>query len=103
MATLSRELYDELLYLHDEDEVSPGYSGRGMYGDTCLGYHGSQPMLFVFDLARLLAGDDDADEIRREISERLSRFSTDSMGRGTIFYWPSVRVEGAEEEDEEDD
>lgn len=106
MATLlSKDEYQELTYLYDEEELYPRYSGRGMYGDTCLGYVGSEPHLFVFDLAKILAERDieepDADDIRSEMS-RLGSGSTDSMGYDTIYYFRSIQVD-VPEEDEDDE
>jgi hypothetical protein len=89
------------------DGLRADYSGRGMYGDKCLGYTGDEPLLFMHDLARLLAERDSdrqiyADDIRYEL-ERIGHFNSDSMGFGTIFYLPAVEVEGVEDDDEDDD
>lgn len=99
--TLTRAEFEVLSDIHDD--VRAHYSGRGMYGDTCLGYVGSEPHLFIFDLARLLAERDldgpiYADDVRREI-ESLSFPGTDGMGYDTIYYWRSIEVEVEEEEE----
>lgn len=103
MTTLTRDEYRELTYSFDD--VRSDYSGRGMYGDTCLGYVGSEPHLFIFDLAKLLverdSGESDADEIRDKM-ERLGLGRTDSMGYETIYYFPSITVESADDEEDEE-
>lgn len=105
MTTLTRDEYTTLAFAHDG--VRSSYGGRGMYGDTCLAYTGSEPLLFIFDLAEVLVlrdNDDPAvDDIRYEL-DRLGMGRTDSMGRGTVHYWPSITVEpGDDDEDDEDD
>lgn len=103
--TLTRSEFDSLRDRYDD--VRSSYGGRGMYGKTCLGYVGSEPHLFIFDLARLLAERDMdgplyADDIRYEI-ESLGFPSTDSMGFDTIYYFRSIEVEPGDEEDDDDE
>lgn len=84
------------------------YSGRFMFGKSCVGVVADDPLLFAFDLA-LLTGDVDQDDpimpgdLRDEL-EFLGTMSSDSMGRGTIWYWTRVTVAedvaDIEEEDE---
>ena len=100
--TLTGAEFETLRDSHDD--VRAHYGGRGMYGETCLGYVGSEPHLFIFDLAKLLVeresgkpdgvaySDPTADEIRDEM-ERLGLGSTDSMGLSTIYYFRSIEVE----------
>lgn len=82
------------------DEFRPSYSGRFMYGKTCVGVVTDSaygPANFVRKLAEAIAeersdddpGEDDVEEIIAEIGEPTS----DSMGRSTIFYWPNVSVD----------
>lgn len=97
---LTRSEYEELTYIYDEEEeLYPDYSGRGMYGDTCLGYCGEDPALFVFDLAKIIASRDTespgVEDIRDQIS-RLGLGSKDSMGLDTIYYYRSIQVEEEE-------
>ena len=77
-----------------------------MYGDTCLAYVGSEPHLFLFDLAELLLGREgeeaDASAIRDKM-ERLGLGSQDSMGYDTVYYWRSITVEPGDEEEEDED
>lgn len=77
-----------------DEDFRPDYSGRGMYGKTCIGYTGEYPFYFAARLAYLLNDGDemDANDLVYAI-EGLPECSTDSMGRGTIYYWPAVRAE----------
>ena len=63
-------------------EVRRDYSGRGMYGATCIG--------FVSDLSAMV------------IAKKLVQFGgaefvesarEDSMGLATIYYWPDVKAD----------
>ena len=69
------------------EAVRPEYSGRAMYGATCLGIvHDSLDQLIDFVVAMAEDG----------VSLRGAR--QDSMGHSTITYWPGVQVEGYERE-----
>lgn len=95
-------LRDELPDLNESD-IRTDYSGRGMYGRTCIGVVGSDPILFAFQLAVLIArgeagledGEDDQltpFDIRSALEE-IGAPSTDSMGYQTIHYWPNITVD----------
>lgn len=95
---LSRDAAAELVGEFEED-VRLGYSGRGMYGEACVGYTGENLPLFSAKLAYALAQQDDpeiedmaAHELLDAIAD-LPDASTDSMGRGIIYYWPGIRCE----------
>ena len=65
-----------------DGEIYPDYSGRGMFGDECVGVVlKDEGDLFTF--ARLL---DD------ELAELLGNPRWDSMGLREIAYWPKVTV-----------
>lgn len=68
--------------------IDSSYSGRGMYGKTCLGlsfdYLGD-----AFQLILMM----ESPELAKEVTEFFSDCSRDSMGQGVIFYgwdytWP---------------
>ena len=103
-------------------ELSEGvseYSGRGMFGRTCVAVTVQSPGSFVAHLARLIAGLDDnvANELSDEEVEialdTLERgWTHDSMGKGIIIYFPNVPFvadlnpeedEHTELEDDDDD
>lgn len=56
------------------------YSGRGMYGDQCVGVALGDTRQ-VWDIAQTFA--------RAELN--VPAPLTDSLGRGIIAYWPSVK------------
>lgn len=57
------------------DTFRPDYSGRGMYGTECVGIVTGNPNEII-----AMAG-------KRGIRGAV----TDSMGKGTIVYWPKVQ------------
>lgn len=74
------------------------YSGRGMYGDTCVGFDvdslhelGTLAIAFVEVL-----GDSEGREL-------AGRARTDNMGLGYIIYFPHVTCPEWEEEEDDDD
>lgn len=70
----------------EDEDYNPlrfDYSGRGMYGERCLGFTGSVGDLFQFAV-RLAELDQD---LATDLGDAGMR--SDSMGRSEIFYWPS--------------
>jgi hypothetical protein len=62
-------------------EFRDDYSGRGMYGETCVGVvfdYRSDIYEFMFD-------------VYEETGYRLTAPAEDSMGISTIFYWPGLQ------------
>jgi hypothetical protein len=96
--TITPAIISTLGEFHDADDIRTDYSGRGMYGRTCLGYTGSDVVLFAFRLAVEAAKADmeDGDEpdlfTVEDYLMTLGEPTSDSMGRGAIFYWPGVTV-----------
>lgn len=79
MTTKAQALYDVLL----KRGTSPrSYSGRGMFGEYCIG-----TTEFPTGKAVTIAG----------------RPCTDSLGRGTIYYWPSMKWDDATMQEKEDE
>lgn len=81
----------------DEDSVRPdGYSGRGMYGNTCAGItfdSVSQSFRFFTELGRIAVAYEDHDDESLEsaagaVLDLVDAAATDSMGRGVIIYFP---------------
>jgi len=66
-------------------ELRTGYSGRCMYGKTCIGVVGYLSDLIAFILE---IQDSDSDLARDE----LAQVSSDSMGMSEIYYWPRLAV-----------
>jgi hypothetical protein len=94
MSTIS---YDTLRDIADAVGGRPyaDYSGRGMYGRTCVGivldYNA------VADLSEAIR-----DAGAEDVLDREGR-SQDSLGLGTIIYWTGVTCEDAPDEDEDED
>lgn len=66
-------------------EVYENYSGRGMFGKTCLAITVDELENALFRLGRE-SGDYD-------FSNELERFKTDSLGRSFIIYFPKLQKE----------
>lgn len=94
--TVTAEMISTLTQFHDEDEIRTDYSGRGMYGRTCLGYTGEDVIMFAFHLAITLTETARMHEPELfDVEEYLIMMgnpSMDSMGRSTIYYWPNVTL-----------
>ncbi|KZX57746.1 hypothetical protein A3709_19170 [Halioglobus sp. HI00S01] len=73
------------------------YSGRSMYGSQCVGVAVGgdvSPVNFGAGLAsKAFSASGSA---YREVIETIQAADSDSMGLGTIFYWPSIAVEAGE-------
>ena len=74
------------------------YSGRGMYGKECLGFTTDNEIADCVNIALTLAPGDVIDA-----AALFNNSRTDSMGRSTIVYFPSVPWFGEEEEEEENE
>lgn len=70
------------------------YSGRGMYGEQCLGFTVSNPLQFMFELgkvARTIENDED-DHLYSIIEDMERQINQDSMGMSSIVYFPRVKL-----------
>jgi len=59
------------------------YSGRGMYGTTCIGVTG--------DIAQLIRMVLLVAEVAPDLAQKLAEVSTDNMGLDYIYYWTSIQ------------
>src|ERR1019366_838709 len=68
------------------------YSGRGMYGKTCLGVdlEGGNLGRLLGDLVEMTATSDAPGDAVEIVAEGLRSMQTDSMGRGMIVYFEEV-------------
>jgi len=70
------------------------YSGRAMYGETCLAVNDDGRGLGEV-MATIIRGAIEEGS-GAKIADAVSEMRTDSMGRGTVVYFPGVAfVEGA--------
>ncbi len=74
------------------------YSGRGMYGATCLAVTTDDGLAEV--VAHVVLNVDD--ENRHDVARALRRMKTDSMGLGMVVYFPGVPFEGDDSDDDDD-
>jgi hypothetical protein len=99
MAKLNDSNYFFDIAEHHSDDVRVDYRGRGMFGKSCVGFVGSVSDLvgFVIDVAEEFAyqkeHDDEVDPDLEIIKRHLGNVEIDSMGRDSIFYWPSIQAE----------
>jgi hypothetical protein len=95
--TISLELLEELAQEVSGD-VRTDYSGRGMYGKTCVGIVVDD--VDLLELGAAIAETIEDEELRKAL---ISGSRTDSMGYSTIVYWSRVTCSDAPEEDDEDE
>lgn len=83
------------------------YSGRGMYGRSCLAITGDDinPVMIGFAIGCWCADNDtmlDGGDMYK-----FSNMKQDNMGLGSVYYWPQIDFEASEndgyDEDDEDD
>ncbi len=85
------DAYDRLSPDGDATPVTD-YSGRGMYGATCLGFTVRDP--FTLGVAIGQCTGDDNDQLSEDLVYTFaSGARTDSMGLDAIVYWPSITVD----------
>lgn len=83
------------------------YSARGMYGKECLAFSvdnregKAEPFAVAAELmdAAIEAGED----FIEPVIEAMRGIRTDSLGRGTVFYFPGVPADGLRFEEDEFD
>jgi hypothetical protein len=95
MTALTDEQFDALYDLaNDNDFTVRSYSGRGMMGKECLGIttNGS-----VFSIGLALGSSEVLEYIFASTGVR-----EDSMGRGTVVYFPSLAAPIRKSKDDED-
>lgn len=79
-------------------EMRTSYSGRGMRGESCLGFVTDHVDQLAFCLGVLMAEwqprcTDAWDEVATEwLIDAFRRSATDNMGTDFIIYWPDIKV-----------
>ncbi len=93
------ELFREVEVQNDDHQVR-SYSGRGMFGRSCVGVDTNDVFGFIADVLEIAQPGD-----VYSLSQVLRNSRQDSMGRSSIIYWPDLPYteEGDEDEEGEDD
>lgn len=68
------------------------YSGRGMYGDKCFGIIGNLHTYAVFLIAATAILNTEEYGWGGELLEALANPRVDSLGRESIYYFPSLEI-----------
>lgn len=107
MYTLQEQLRDATEIIAGDvdagDAVSfyNGYSGRGMYGDRCVGITGcfGDCMLVIADVIKEIREDAGFEDM----VDTLLDFKQDGMGCNVIIYWPELEPIIEDEDDGQPD
>jgi len=105
MARTLVAILKEIVDNTDDVRFSGNYSGRGMYGKTCISISGSEGDCrgvlveavkeMMSDLA--FAGTGNSEDLLPEyqgiVEELMLEYSTDSLGRGIVMYWSQIADE----------
>ena len=86
--TLDRTDYNSLTAVAEEYEASiyVHYSGRAMYGDTCMGIYGN---IDAGDASQIILN-----ALGTEmLADIIVNTRIDSLGLGTIYYYPGVKFD----------
>lgn len=104
---ISDKLLELIVDLHDGEDfqIRVDYSGRGMFGEKCLGIVGSDTATVIYKIMDAIMDEygDEKDtqlELFHELAEMLSNGSKqDSMGLQRIIYFPSVEIDEEKKEE----
>lgn len=91
---LTAEEFDviaDIVIVEDLGAMYAGYSGRGMYGDRCLGITGdSWTIARAIDKVERALREEGFDDAADAITNNNP--STDSLGMRMICYWPNIAM-----------
>src|SRR6185369_5502013 len=96
-ATTLQRLLQDLIDCGEIDGTLRSYSGRCMYGKTCLGLDVERdfnPIWLGVRLAEVAQDESDPNSALDDLLEQTHGMRSDSMGLGSIFYWPDVPFVG---------
>lgn len=79
-----------------EVDVRIDYSGRGMYGATCVGFVLQNRVPYIFALANAIADVTIVDGNQTEYDQIVAATEQDDMGLDTIIYFPGVELASEE-------
>lgn len=86
---MTPDTFVELITIAGYDVTS--YSGRGMYGNSCVGVRVANDSEMLAMAANIAIECDDAQ--REELPDIVGNAKTDNMGRGLIVYFPNMPME----------
>lgn len=123
---MSKELSEMFNEVAEHAELVPrSYSGRGMYGDRCVGidrttdgqdiHVGECMQRMMYSIMQMLddeyVSSEDYDPFQNrspkakllwDLADKMGKVSWDSMGLGQITYWPRIEFIDTEEYDDEE-
>lgn len=96
MTVVSSELLDVISIVTDEENIVTDYSGRGMYGEQCLGIVTSNSMELIASILEEINFQKDSKSLIDEFSQMIRNCKIDNMGYNYILYFPYFTVDGDE-------
>jgi hypothetical protein len=87
--------------LEDQFTLMPDYSGRGMYGRTCIALVGNTGDLLRFTAELAQIGDDTDTEAADTLQIMADTVRTDSLGYDTVFYFPGITLESEADDNDQ--
>lgn len=96
MTVVSSELLDVISIVTDEENVVTDYSGRGMYGERCLGIVTPNSMELIASILEEINFQKDSKSLIDEFSQMIRNCKIDNMGYNYILYFPYFTVDGDE-------
>lgn len=75
---------------YQEVHTDNDYSGRGMFGQKCLGISGSTSALDMFLID--LVADAPNKKVRKELRDMIKAMRRDQLGLGMIYYFPGFQL-----------
>lgn len=82
---INENIMEALKEMQDNDEISiRSYSGRNMYGKSCLGIITENYLLFLMQFGALLQ------ENNENVNDRNFKPLIDNMGKKYVIYFPNI-------------
>ena len=78
--------------INDAGFTARSYSGRGMYGKSCLAVEVPNGASLAATVARIVGFVCEDIELRDDVVEAFDYASTDNLGLGTILYFPKYAM-----------
>ena len=90
---LNKVADDFILKVVKNLECGRAYSGRGMYGESCLAITDKDFMEdIIMEAARAMKDNEMTEQQFRHLVGVVINPHTDSLGRGEIYYWRRIKV-----------